>query len=86
MLMYMCIHYTIPWDYNISVAILAQVRSSTKVTSVLPLPPTSVKHLSGSLGHMNLFMCKVVPWPLDYQISSDRNWLTRKDLLKATAN
>ena len=35
MLMYMCIHYTIPWYYNISVAILAQVRSSTKVTSVL---------------------------------------------------
>ena len=35
MLLYMCRHYTIPWYYNISVAILAQVRSSTKVTSVL---------------------------------------------------
>ena len=72
MLLYLCIHYTIPWYYNISVAILAQVRSSTKVTSVLPLPPTSVKHLSASLGHMNSFMCKVVPWPLDYQIASAR--------------
>ena len=35
MLSYMCIHYTMPWYYNLSVAILAQVRSCTKVISVL---------------------------------------------------